>query len=111
MGHCLNSLRESRLAESKEIVRILTQNDPLLAENAVSAVLADSFVTAMLEKDTGLILSTLQLEDWRQQPALRSAVIRQIEKMSPTEFNSIQTTYDEPIRRAAKMTNELKTKV
>jgi plasmid replication initiation protein len=107
----LNSLRENRLAESKEIVRMLTQNDPQLAENAVNAILADSFTTAMLEKDTGLQLATLQLEDWRQQPALRAAVIRQIEKMSPTDFTSIQTTYDEPIRRAAKMTNELKAKL
>jgi plasmid replication initiation protein len=104
----LSSLRESRQAEAKEIVRMLTQNDPQLADTAVKTILSDSFVTSMLEKDTGLQLASLQMEDWRQHTALRAAVIRQIEKMFPQDFASIQTAYDEPIRRAIKMTNELR---
>ncbi len=104
----LEILLENRLVEAKEVVRNLTNEDPELAAEAVREILADGFLQAFLERNTGLELEKLGMDDWRNHKPLREAVIRQIEKMRPEFFREIQTAYDEPIHRARKAVAELK---
>lgn len=107
----LETLLENRLSEAKEIVRNLTNDDPDLASKAVRGILDDGFLRALLERNTGLRLDDLDMDDWRNQKPLRDAVIRQIEKMHTESFQDIQSTYDVPIHRARKAVAELKTRI
>lgn len=104
----LEILLENRQTEAREIVRTLTNDDPELAAKAVAAILEDSFLRLLLERNTGLALDKLSMDDWRAQRPLRDAVIRQIERLNVEAFRQIQATYDEPIQRARRAITALK---
>jgi plasmid replication initiation protein len=95
----LVDLQDARNFEVREVVRLLTQDDVLLAGEAVGKIIADKVTRNILEKKTGLKLDKLNMDDWRHNENLREAVIRQIEKMHPEEFSPIQGRFDEQIKQ------------
>jgi plasmid replication initiation protein len=95
----LADLQDARNYESREVVRLLTQEDVLLAGEAVGKIIADKISRNILEKKTGLKLDKLNMDDWRHNENLREAVIRQIEIMHPDDFSPIQVKFDEQIKQ------------
>ncbi len=104
----LDKLLDDRRGEVNEVIRSLSQDDPLLAGAAVSSVLANSFARNLLEKSTGLQLDQVEMNEWRTNKHLRDAIVREIERLHPASFSDIQKKYDEQIRAARRRVEELK---
>ena len=104
----LSDLQDARQYDVREVVRLLTQEDVLLAGEAVSKIILDKITRNILEKKTGLKLDKLNMDDWRHNENLREAVIRQIEKMHPEEFSPIQSRFDEQIKQLRRKIEAIK---
>ena len=105
----LEEILEARKLEVNEIIRTMTQQDPLLAGTAVGKIIGNALVKRSLESQTGLILDNLGIEDWRSNKPLREALIRKIEDLHPQEFKDIQTKFDGQVKQLRSKVDELKT--
>lgn len=94
MEEQLEELLSLRRAAVNEIIRVLTQADAFLAGEAVGKIVKSRVVKLALEKQTGLKLEGLDMDEWRNNKPLRDAVVRQIEAMYPADFKDIQTRFD-----------------
>lgn len=94
----LTMVEDSRRFEVNEVIRVLTQEDPFLAGEAVDKIIKSTVFKSILEKQTGLTLTDLPMDAWRQNKPLREAVIRQIESMRPEAFKEIQENYDDKLK-------------
>ncbi len=103
----LEELLSSRRAEANEIIKILTQADAFLAGEAVGKIVASRVVKQALEKQTGLKLEGLGMDEWRNNKPLREAVVRQIEVMYPVDFQDIQARFDGNIKTIRKRIDTL----
>jgi hypothetical protein len=104
----LEDLQTARSADVREVVRELTNANPVLADAAVGQLLKDKTMKSILERTTGLKLDTLEMEDWRQNKDLRAVVISQIELMHPADFLKIQNKYDKQIKQVRQKIEGLK---
>jgi plasmid replication initiation protein/SepF-like predicted cell division protein (DUF552 family) len=104
----LEDLQTARSADVREIVRELTNGNPVLADAAVGQLLKDKTMKGILERTTGLKLDTLKMEDWRQNKDLRAVVISQIELMHSDDFLKIQNKYDKQIKQVRQKIEDLK---
>lgn len=107
----LDSILEARREAVNEVVRSLTMADSALAENAVQGILANQLTKSLLEKSVGRTLDQLEMDDWRYDKTLREAVVRQIERMFPSEFAAIQAEFDKPVGQVRKSINTLRDRV
>lgn len=103
----LDDLLEIRRQEAGEIVRKLTQEDSLLAGEAVNNIMKDRIMCNILERKTGLQLDTLSMNYWRHNADLRDAVLMKIESMFPDDFVHIQKQYDAAIKQARKKLSDI----
>ena len=107
----LSAIQEVRQTEANKIISGLTQADPFLAGEAVNKILNSKLVKYSLEKQTGLVLSNLDMSGWRSNKPLREAVIRQIELMHEEEFKDIHVRFDGQIRQLKARVEELQTAI
>lgn len=98
----------ARRAEANEVIKVLTQADAFLAGEAVSKIVENRLVKHALEKQTGLKLEGLGMDEWRNQKPLRDAVIRQIETMNPDNFKEVQAKFDGDIKKLRSSLEALK---
>ncbi len=103
----LEELLEARRQQAGDIVRKLTQEDALLAGEAVNNILKDRIMCNILERKTGLELANLSMNYWRQNADLREAVLMKIEAMHPDNFILIQKQYDLTIKQARKKLSDV----
>jgi hypothetical protein len=103
----LDDLLEIRRQEASEIVRKLTQEDALLAGEAVNNIMKDRIMCNILERKTGLQLDSLSMNYWRHNADLRDAVLMKIESMFPDDFVHIQKQYDAAIKQARKKLSDI----
>jgi plasmid replication initiation protein len=94
----LTLLLNQRSADVNQQVKILTQEDPLLATEAINKVTNDVILVNLLEKQTGLKIKALTIDDWRHNDNLRAAILQQIELMNPSVFEPIKQKYDSLIK-------------
>ena len=104
----LDEVLEARKSEVNEIIRTMTQQDPLLAGTAVGKIIGNALVKRSLESQTGLVLDNLGIDDWRSNKPLRDALIRKIEDLHPKEFKEIQTKFDGQVKQLRGRVEELK---
>ena len=107
----MEEVLEARKSEANEIIRTMTQQDPLLAGTAVGKIIGNALVKRSLESQTGLVLDNLGIEDWRSNKPLREALIRKIEDLHPQEFKDIQTKFDGQVKQLRSKVEELKSVV
>ena len=103
-------LNASRRVEANEVIKELTQENELLVGEAIEKIISHKLIKSSLERQTGLILEGLEIEEWRNNKPLRDAIIRQIEIINPTAFKEIQLKYDGKIKSIYKQIGDLKHK-
>lgn len=104
----LATVLNQRSIEVNHQVKNLTQEDPLLATDAINKITNDTIMVILLEKQTGLKIKDLTIDDWRYNEDLKILVLQQIEKMYPSVFEPIQQKYDEIIKNLKRRTSRLR---
>jgi plasmid replication initiation protein len=104
----LEELTADRRADANEVIKILTQDDPFLAGEAVNKISQNSMLKQALEMQTGLKLDGLPMDEWRHNKPLRDAVIRQIEAMNPIQFKGVQEKFDSVLKQLRAQISALK---
>ncbi len=104
----LSSLQNQRSIEVNQQIKVLTQEDPLLATDAINKITNDGILVNILEKQTGLNIKDLTIDDWRYNEDLKRTVLQQIELMHPSLFEPIKQTYDEAIKNIKRRIGFLK---
>ncbi len=104
----LEDLTAERRGEANEVIKFLTQEDPFLAGEAVNKIIQNNLLKHALEKQMGLKLDGLPMDEWRHNKPLRDAVIRQIEAMNPPLFKEIQEKFDGQMKQIRERLTELK---
>jgi plasmid replication initiation protein len=95
----LKHLLNQRSFEVNQQIKLLTQNDPLIATEAINRITNDRILVNLLEKQSVLKIKELTLDDWRYNEDLKQTVVQQIELMHPSVFAAIQQKYDASIKR------------
>ena len=95
----LNNILNQRSIEVNQQIKILTQENPNIATNAIEKITNDGILVRLLEKQTGLKIKDLTLDDWRYNDDLKKAVLQQIEILHPSVFEPIIQKYDGTIDR------------
>ena len=104
----MEEVLEARKLEVNEIIRTMTQQDPLLAGTAVGKIIGNVLVKRSLESQTGFVLDNLGIEDWRSNKPLRDTLIRKIEDLHPEEFKEVQTKFDGQVKQLRGRVEELR---
>ena len=104
----LEEVLEARKLEVNEIIRTMTQQDPLLAGTAVGKIIGNVLVKRSLESQTGFVLDNLGIEDWRSNKPLRDTLIRKIEDLHSEEFKEVQTKFDGQVKQLRGRVEELR---
>lgn len=100
----LEQLEAERRIGVNDTIRILTNEDPFLAGEAINKILRNDPLRESLEKETGLTLNAhLDMDVWRQSKPLKNAVIRQIELMNPNAFKEVKARFDSTIQKLKKV--------
>lgn len=76
-----------------EKIKELTSNDPSITEAAVSLMRKQSKVKKMIVEQEEILGRTMEIDDFRQSPKLRSLVIQTIVESNPNVFSYIQEKY------------------
>ena len=76
-----------------EKIKELTSNDPSITETAVSLMRKQSKVKKMIAKQEETLGRTMEIDDFRQSPRLRSLVVQTIVESNPAVFSYIQEKY------------------
>ena len=66
---------------------------------AIEKIENDSILVSLLEKQTGLKIKDLTLDDWRYNEDLKKSVLQQIEILYPSVFEQISQKYDDTIKK------------
>ncbi len=94
----LDALLDARRGDVNHIIRELTQSDPNAAVRAVQGVKDNAAVVRHLRRTHQIEnLEDLQMDDYRQNPALREQVILEIMRQHPDRFAAVQARYDSAI--------------
>jgi hypothetical protein len=105
----LENLLEARHTAVKEVVRILAAEESNIGQYAVAAIVNNNFTKNYVEKSANRThIGEISLDDWRADPVLREAIIREIEKIRPEAFLKVQADFDGEIRRMRKLISEAK---
>ena len=94
----LNILLNQRSIEVNQKIKILTKEDPDIATRAIEKITNDSILISLLEKQTGLKIKDLTLDDWRYNEDLRKTILQQIEMLYPSVFEPLSQKYDGTIK-------------
>lgn len=104
----VEQLEAERRVAVNDIIRILTNEDPFLAGEAINKILQNSPLRQSLENETRLILDAhLDMDIWRQSKPLKNAVIRQIELMHPSNFKEVKARFDSTIQKLRRLIERL----
>ncbi len=107
----LKNMLDMRTVDANEEIKKLTQDDPLVATEAIGKIVNNKILVNLLEKQTGLKISDLTIDDWRFNAHLRAAVLQQIELLHPSVFEAIKKRYDGPIKNMKRQIEGLKKEV
>ena len=107
----LTIMLDQRGIEANQQIKILTQEDPLIANEAIRKITNNTILVNLLEKKTGLKITDSTINDWRVNVHLRAAILQQIEILYPSVFKPIQKKYDAAIKNTKRQIDILKKEV
>ena len=94
----LKNILNQRSIEVNQQIRVLTHEDPSIATKAIEKITNDGILVNLLERQTGLKIKDLTLDDWRYNEDLKRSVLQQIEILYPSVFELIIQKYDDIIK-------------
>ena len=94
----LKNILNQRSIEVNQQIRVLTHEDPSIATKAIEKITNDGILVNLLERQTGLKIKDLTLDDWRYNEDLKRSVLQQIEILYPSVFELISQKYDDIIK-------------
>ncbi len=104
-------LLEQRTQEANQLIKLLTQDDPLIASEAISKITNDKILANLIEKQIGIKIKGLTIDDWRHNEYLRKIVLQQIEMMHPSVFEPLKQQFDENLKRLKRQIEQLKKEI
>jgi plasmid replication initiation protein len=107
----LKNMLDMRGVDANDEIKKLTQDDPLVATEAIGKIISNKILVNLLEKQTGLKIKDLTIDDWRYNAHLRAAVLQQIELLHPSVFEGIKKRYDAPMKNLKRQIEVLKKEV